>query len=247
MIHRPSPVARRLFSPTVGALLILGLMFAQGADAAWVKMQHGTVLEVQGFEIRDNGALLTLPNAGVLVLPTSNIDRILPAETSPSRVRGRAPGRALSVLQDPLAAPLFDPSQTLADMPYRLEIASTSRRLGVNPLWVAAIIEADTDFHEQAFSTHDGRGLMMVRPEIAESVGVEVDALFVPIHNIEAGTRYLQQVIERHPGDPVQALATYKSGGRPVGPWRHGLPDDPELRNFIFRFCSILDQLVTAP
>ncbi len=228
-------------------LLLLGIFWiapGQPAVAEWVRMKHGSVLDVESFQIEADRAVLKLHGGGIMILRTSNIDEILPSESGSSPRRSQATPRALSILHSPLVSPVFDPSQTLPMIPHRLEISSISRLHAVNPLLVAAVIDADTDFYELAFSTHNGRGLMMVRPEIAESVGVAARDLFVPERNIEAGTRYLRQLIQQYPDDPVRVLATYKAGGRPVGPWRRGLPDEPELRNFIFRVCASLELLV---
>ncbi len=228
-------------------LLWLAMQCLAGvAYADWVRLSHGSVLEVASYEIRGNRARLTLPNGGMMILPTASIERILPDETGRSAYQRPVSAAATSILSNPLTFPVFDASQTLPTVPFRLEISRGSRSHAVNPLLVAAVIEAETDFYDQAFSTHEGRGLMMVRPEVAEAMGVSTDDLLNAERNIEAGTRYLQRLAELYPDDPIRVLAHYKAGGKALGPWRGGLPADPKIRNFILRVCRSLEQLVYA-
>jgi soluble lytic murein transglycosylase-like protein len=94
-------------------------------------------------------------------------------------------------------APAYrDPPQALAGHPeltdsYDALILVSSRRHGLNPRLVKAIIAAESEFSTRALSRRGARGLMQLLPGTAEEVGVSRQELGDPEANIRAGTAYL--------------------------------------------------------
>jgi soluble lytic murein transglycosylase-like protein len=89
-----------------------------------------------------------------------------------------------------------DPPPALAGHPeltdgYDDLILASSRRHGLNPRLVKAIIAAESEFSTRALSRRGARGLMQLLPGTAEEVGVTRQELEDPEANIRAGTAYL--------------------------------------------------------
>jgi len=115
---------------------------------------------------------------------------------------------------------------------YDPAIARASRQHGVSPALVKAVIAAESGFDPEAVSRKGAQGLMQLMPGTAELMGVD-DALD-PWQNIDGGTRYLSQMIERFPGELNLALAAYNAGPEAVK--RHGgVPPFEETRGYVKR------------
>ena len=73
---------------------------------------------------------------------------------------------------------------------------------------------------------------MQLMPEIARRYGVSKP--FEPSQNIDAGVRYLREMLDRFNGDYRLASAAYNAGPGAVN--RHGgVPPYAETRNFVQR------------
>lgn len=88
-------------------------------------------------------------------------------------------------------------------------IAKAASANGLDPSLVRAVIQTESSFRAEAESGAGAQGLMQLMPATAKSLGV-TDA-FDPQQNIEAGTKYLSNLIERF-GDLRLALAAYNTG-----------------------------------
>lgn len=113
------------------------------------------------------------------------------------------------------------------ELDHREEILASATRHEVNPYLIAAVIEAESDWAEDAQSAVGAKGLMQVMPSTAEELarrGV-VDSgtyppgsLSDPRVNIEYGAAYLRYLVERyHEIEP--ALAAYNAGLANVDTW----------------------------
>jgi soluble lytic murein transglycosylase len=111
-------------------------------------------------------------------------------------------------------------------------IKRASLQHGVSPALVKAVIAAESGFDPEAISRKGAQGLMQLMPYTAESLGVD-DALD-PWQNIDGGTRYLSQMIERFPGELTLALAAYNAGPEAVKRHR-GVPPYQETRTYVRR------------
>ena len=97
-------------------------------------------------------------------------------------------------------------------------IVRESRRQGLDPVMVAAVIEIESRFDPFAKSHVGACGLMQLMPPTARELlalrNARVDArhLFNPVLNIELGTAYLARLLHRFDGDLQRALVAYNAG-----------------------------------
>ena len=100
------------------------------------------------------------------------------------------------------------------------EIADSAARHRVSPYLVASVVEAESDWQEDALSAAGAQGLMQVMPSTAEELARRgrVDEkrfpsseLSDPAVNIEYGTAYLRYLVERY-HEIETALAAYNAG-----------------------------------
>jgi hypothetical protein len=110
-------------------------------------------------------------------------------------------------------------------------IAKEARRHGLPPALVKAVVKAESNFQPDAISTKGAQGLMQLMPETAEELGV--DDPFRAEDNVQAGTRYLRQMIDRF-GDWQHALAAYNAGPGAVDRWG-GIPPFGETQQYVER------------
>ncbi|MCA1828844.1 MAG: lytic transglycosylase domain-containing protein [Myxococcales bacterium] len=104
-----------------------------------------------------------------------------------------------------------------ADERRRVEaaIVRESRRNGLDPLLVAAVIQIESHFDPFAVSGAGACGLMQLMPPTAQWLSGESMRpayLFNPVLNIELGTTYLAQLMKDFGGDLNQALIAYNAG-----------------------------------
>ena len=109
-----------------------------------------------------------------------------------------------------------------------IEGAAQSQKIDAKLL--RAVIDRESGFHTCAVSSRGAQGLMQLMPETASQFSVS-NALD-PRENIEAGSKYLKQLLDRYNGDLPQALAAYNAGPARVD-WAGGIPDIPETRDYV--------------
>lgn len=125
---------------------------------------------------------------------------------------------------DPIADSLVNPL---------IEAAATASAL--DPKLLRAVIQQESGFRPCTVSEHDAKGLMQLKQAALEQFGVRDP--FDPKENIEGGSKYLKQLVERYNGDTARALSAYRIG--PDGP-----ADLPEVRSYV---DAILKNLSTPP
>ncbi len=111
-------------------------------------------------------------------------------------------------------------------------IAAAARRHQVDADLLHSIIRAESDYNPRAVSPKGAQGLMQLMPQTAAALGV-ADA-FDPAANIEAGTRYLRQLLDFYNRDLVLALAAYNAGPERVAQFG-GVPPYSETRHYVAR------------
>src|ERR1700751_1535433 len=72
-------------------------------------------------------------------------------------------------------------------------------RYSVNADLITSVIAAKSNFDPKAISRRNARGLMQLLPETAARLGVQ--NIFDPQENIDGGTRYLRELLQRYSND----------------------------------------------
>ncbi|HXW90436.1 MAG TPA: lytic transglycosylase domain-containing protein [Terriglobales bacterium] len=109
-------------------------------------------------------------------------------------------------------------------------VTQASRRYHLDPDLVNSVIHAESGFNPMAVSPKGAQGLMQLMPETSSKLGVR--NAFDPSANVEGGTRYLRELLERYNFDLLKALAAYNAGSRPVERYA-GVPPYPETRAYV--------------
>jgi len=111
-------------------------------------------------------------------------------------------------------------------------VISASGRYRLDPDLVNSVIKAESGFNVRAVSPKGAQGLMQLMPGTASQLGVP--NAFDPQANVEGGTKYLRELLERYNFDLVKALAAYNAGPQRVEQFG-GVPPYYETRAYVAR------------
>jgi soluble lytic murein transglycosylase-like protein len=124
------------------------------------------------------------------------------------------------------------PVVTLPRVPTPLELADAAAdKYGLPPALLRSIMRAESDFQPQAVSPKGAIGLMQLMPATAQDLGVDPHD---PAQNVDAGARYLRDLLDKYHGGLRHALAAYNAGPAMVDKY-NGIPPFPETINYIYR------------
>lgn len=110
-------------------------------------------------------------------------------------------------------------------------IDKASRTHALDPRLIAAVIRAESGYDPGAVSPRGAQGVMQIMPATQRELGL--DDPFDPEANVEAGSRYLRQQLDRF-GSLELALAAYNAGPGNVLKYG-GMPPFDETRTFVRR------------
>jgi soluble lytic murein transglycosylase-like protein len=177
------------------------------ARADYIVLQSGQRIHVTGYERVGDTLRLTM-SGGSLEIPADALVRVDPEDTFlPVKVK-------------------------LLDVPFANLIADSAQVHGVATELVASVIAVESNFNPKAVSWKSARGLMQLMPETAARFGVT--QVFDPRQNIEAGTRYLKELLTRYNGDLSLTLAAYNAGPERVEQYR-SIPPYRETQDYVRR------------
>lgn len=127
----------------------------------------------------------------------------------------------------PAVAPTCEPvPDTVADP----LIDSAAKAEKLEPKLIRAVIERESAFHACAVSAKGAMGLMQLMPSTIDRF--QVADPYDPKQGIEAGAKYLKELLEKYKGDLPQALGAYNAGPAAVDQ-AGGIPDIPETREYV--------------
>ena len=102
------------------------------------------------------------------------------------------------------------PAPAAAMSPYHELVAAAASRYGVDAELITSVIAVESNFDPKAVSRKNARGLMQLLPKTAARLGVK--DVFDPAENIDAGTRYLRDLLQLYNNDLTLTLAAYNAG-----------------------------------
>ncbi len=188
----------------------------------------GGVVKIESYELEDDRIELVLPSGGVLSLALERVERIVEDEIEEEP---RQLPRNFGIRVD------FPAAASTPNTPFGEEIFRAAQRHSINPELVAAIVRTESAFDPRAVSDKGAVGLMQLMPSTARRFGLEMDWVFDPQRNLDAGVRYLRWLVDRFEGDLSLALAGYNAGESTVERYR-GVPPYRETREYIWRVYS---------
>ena len=132
----------------------------------------------------------------------------------------------------PVAAPDAFAMATAPLPPTPLELADAAAdRYGLPRELVRSVMAAESGFQPLAISPKGAIGLMQLMPGTAQVLGADPHD---PAQNVDAGARYLRDLLEKYNYGLRHALAAYNAGPGAVDKY-NGVPPYRETINYISR------------
>jgi soluble lytic murein transglycosylase-like protein len=173
------------------ALLLPILFFvAPAARAEYIVLRSGQRLTVTGYQLLGDSYRLQV-SGGVIQVAAADVVTIEPEEVF-------------------TPAPVAEPAKG----PFRDLILAASARYAVDADLITSVIATESNFDPKAISRRNARGLMQLLPQTAARLGVQ--NIFDPAENIDAGTRYLRDLLRLYGNDLALTLAAYNAGPQRV-------------------------------
>jgi soluble lytic murein transglycosylase-like protein len=114
---------------------------------------------------------------------------------------------------------------------YASHVDQAAANTGIDPALVHALITAESGYNPSALSRAGAMGLMQLMPQTAKRYGVS--NAFDPQENIQAGTRYLRDLLAMFNGDLRLAIAAYNAGEHAVIKYGYRVPPYRETQAYV--------------
>lgn len=128
----------------------------------------------------------------------------------------------------PPAPQIAPPAPVMAADPAEL-VNNASRKYGLPPAFVRAVMAVESGNRADAVSPKGAIGLMQLMPATARELGADPK---IPAQNVDAGARYLRELLLKYDLHPYRALAAYNAGPGAVEKY-HGVPPYRETQAYI--------------
>jgi Transglycosylase SLT domain len=189
------------------ALLAAAVALAPAARADYAVLRSGARLHVTSYEVDGQRVRLKV-SGGTVDISASQLIDIEPEDQFPA------------------------PPPENADFAVRYGnlIRASAQKHGVDERLVKLVVEAESNYDAKAVSRKNALGLMQLLPSTAARYAVT--NVFDPAQNIEAGTHYLKDLLERYRGNVKLALAAYNAGPEMVDRYG-GVPPFAETQHYV--------------
>jgi soluble lytic murein transglycosylase-like protein len=116
-------------------------------------------------------------------------------------------------------------------------IEEAAKRQSIAADLLRSVIRQESGARPCAISSKGAQGMMQLMPATSRELGVADP--FEPLQNIEAGARYLKQMLTRYNGDVAKALAAYNAGATRVDE-AGAVPPIPETMHYVSSILAAL-------
>jgi soluble lytic murein transglycosylase-like protein len=196
------------------------LFLAPALRAEYVVLRSGQRLTVTGYQLVGDKYRLQM-NGGFVEVPSEEVVAIEPEEVF-----------------TPIVVPV-NASALGQNAKFGQFIQSAATRFHVDADLISSVIAIESNFNPKAVSRRNARGLMQLIPGTANRLGVR--NVFDPAENIDAGTRYLGELLHRYDNDLILALAAYNAGPERVQKYGR-VPPFPETMSYVRKVKHTYDQ-----
>jgi soluble lytic murein transglycosylase-like protein len=207
----------------IALMRLPGLLLLLTAGAAFagesVVLTTGARLHVERHEI-DGDRIRLYDSNGYIEIDAVKVRSFEVDEPAPAAVPATLPQAAPTPA--PAAPELLTPQQ-LAD--------AAADKYGLPRKLVQSVIKAESAFQPKAVSPKGAVGLMQLMPGTSAMLGVDAND---PVQNVDAGARYLRDLLLKYDGKLWHALAAYNAGPGAVEKY-NGVPPYSETINYIRR------------
>jgi hypothetical protein len=189
-------------------------IFAPGAHAEYAVLRSGMRIHITGYE--NMGRFLRLHIAGGTVdVAIEDVINIEPEEVFA-----------------PIAPPKISaiPNDRFPEL-----IEAAAKKYGLDPKLLSAVAAAESNFEPRAISRKNAQGVMQLLPQT--SARLEVLNPFDPAQSIDAGARYLKELLDRFNGNVKFALAAYNAGPERVVQYG-GIPPYRETQDYVAKITK---------
>ncbi|HWR53250.1 MAG TPA: lytic transglycosylase domain-containing protein [Bryobacteraceae bacterium] len=183
-----------------------------------VVLSNGFSLRVDRHEMIGDTVRL-YSNGGVTEMPRSAVSEFHPEAAVPTPPKGEAKAETSTVV---------DPKQLVED---------AAKRHGLPAKLLHSLARAESAYQQNAVSPKGAIGIMQLMPDTAKLLGADPAD---PAQNVEAGTRYLADLLRKYAADDYQvrkALAAYNAGPGAVERYK-GVPPYRETMAYVERIIK---------
>ena len=145
-------------------------------------------------------------------------------------------------MQSPRVAAVQADCDPMPDIEISSLIDKAAGREGVNPKLIRAVIRQESAFRPCAVSAKGAQGLMQLMPDTSQRFHVADP--FDPAQNVDAGTKFLKELLAKYAGDLRLALSAYNAGVQRVTE-AGNVPDIQETQDYITNILN--DMGVPSP
>jgi soluble lytic murein transglycosylase-like protein len=119
-------------------------------------------------------------------------------------------------------------------------VGEAAKREEIDPALIRGVMEQESAFRPCAVSPKGAMGLMQLMPGTATQFGVSDP--FDPGQSVNAGARFLKQLLQNYGGDIPMTLGAYNAGPAKVNEV-NGVPPIPETMEYVRRVMMLLPSL----
>jgi len=150
---------------------------------------------------------------------------------------GTVTGTVAAPVATPIAMPFALECDPLPAKQVESLVGDTAERDGLSADLLRSVMKQESGFRPCAVSSKGAMGLMQLMPATAEQFGIQDP--FDAASNLDAGARFLKQLLTKYGGDVPKALGAYNAGPSKVDA-AGDVPAIPETMEYVRQILAAL-------